>query len=158
MSHVLNVFLVPPKSAFFRPFWTGPTFLRNVRLSSRAAKYEGVSKSFWTGRLERELHMLQLSATMCSCVAILWGRHTPLCCVSVSVYYCCLFRYRLSPETYGYILVPVAYMAVVCFLSWRQTDGTYVNKTKRLSTQWQRMEEVSFRAEVQNFRKSVDNV
>jgi hypothetical protein len=32
--------------------------------------YEGVSKSFWTGRLERELQMVQLSATRCSCVAI----------------------------------------------------------------------------------------
>jgi hypothetical protein len=35
-------------------------------------KYEGVSKSFRTGRLERELQMLQLSATRCSYIAILW--------------------------------------------------------------------------------------
>jgi hypothetical protein len=35
-------------------------------------KYEGVSESFRTGRLERELHMVQLSATRCSCVAIFW--------------------------------------------------------------------------------------
>jgi hypothetical protein len=34
--------------------------------------YEGVSKSFRTGRLERELQMVQLSATKCSCIAILW--------------------------------------------------------------------------------------
>jgi hypothetical protein len=33
--------------------------------------YEGVSKSFRTGRLERELRMVQLSATRCSCIAIL---------------------------------------------------------------------------------------
>jgi len=33
---------------------------------------EGVSKSFRTGRLERELQMVQLSATECSCIAILW--------------------------------------------------------------------------------------
>jgi hypothetical protein len=32
---------------------------------------EGVSKSFRTGRLERELQMVQLSATMCSCITIL---------------------------------------------------------------------------------------
>jgi hypothetical protein len=31
-----------------------------------------VSKSFRTGRLERELQMVQLSATNCSCNAILW--------------------------------------------------------------------------------------
>jgi hypothetical protein len=34
--------------------------------------YEGVSKSFRTGRLEREMQMVQLSATRCSFVAILW--------------------------------------------------------------------------------------
>jgi hypothetical protein len=34
--------------------------------------YEGVFKSFRTGRLERELQMIQLSATRCSCIAILW--------------------------------------------------------------------------------------
>jgi hypothetical protein len=33
---------------------------------------EGVSKSFLSGRLERELQMVQLSATRCSCIAILW--------------------------------------------------------------------------------------
>jgi hypothetical protein len=34
--------------------------------------YDRVSKSFRTGRLEWELQMIQLSATMCSCIAILW--------------------------------------------------------------------------------------
>jgi hypothetical protein len=35
--------------------------------------YECLSKSFRTGRrLERELQMVQLSATTCSCIAILW--------------------------------------------------------------------------------------
>jgi hypothetical protein len=33
--------------------------------------YEGISKSFRTGRLERELQMVQLCATRCSCIAIL---------------------------------------------------------------------------------------
>jgi hypothetical protein len=33
--------------------------------------HDGVSKSFRTGRLERELQMVQLSATKCSCIAIL---------------------------------------------------------------------------------------
>jgi hypothetical protein len=32
---------------------------------------ESVSKSFGTGRLERELQMSQLSATRCSCIAVL---------------------------------------------------------------------------------------
>jgi hypothetical protein len=34
-------------------------------------RYEGVSKSFRTGRLERELQMVQLCATRCSCIAIM---------------------------------------------------------------------------------------
>jgi hypothetical protein len=34
-------------------------------------QYVGVSKSFRTGRLEQELQMVQLSATRCSCIAIL---------------------------------------------------------------------------------------
>jgi hypothetical protein len=34
--------------------------------------YEGVSKSFRTGRLQRELQIVQLSAIRCSCIAILW--------------------------------------------------------------------------------------
>jgi hypothetical protein len=38
----------------------------------RQVTYEGVIKSFRTGRLERELQMIQLSATRCSCIAILW--------------------------------------------------------------------------------------
>jgi hypothetical protein len=33
-------------------------------------------------------------------------RHKPLCCFSKSVYCCCLFRLSLSPETFGYTLVP----------------------------------------------------
>jgi hypothetical protein len=33
--------------------------------------YEGVSKSFRTGLVEREVQMIQLSATSCSCIAIL---------------------------------------------------------------------------------------
>jgi hypothetical protein len=117
-----------------------------------------VSKSFRTGRLERELQMVQLSATRCSCIAILWVslvsfaaracarahthtkhprgciqkfpdwtpgtrttngkavcqklqlysyfvsqssefyRQSPLCCFSMSKR---IFRYRLSPETFG---------------------------------------------------------
>jgi hypothetical protein len=42
------------------------------RLSVTYLLYEGLSKSFRTGRLERELQMIQLSATRCSCIAILW--------------------------------------------------------------------------------------
>jgi hypothetical protein len=43
-----------------------------VHASSSENKYESVSKSFRTGRLEQELQTVQLSATRCSCIAILW--------------------------------------------------------------------------------------
>jgi hypothetical protein len=32
-------------------------------------------------------------------------RHNPLCRFSTNVYCCCLFRYRLSPKSFGYTLV-----------------------------------------------------
>jgi hypothetical protein len=35
-------------------------------------RYESLSKSIRTGRLERELEMVQLFATRCSCIAIFW--------------------------------------------------------------------------------------
>jgi hypothetical protein len=40
--------------------------------TENATAYEGVSKSFRTGCLVREPQMVQLSATRCSCIAILW--------------------------------------------------------------------------------------
>jgi hypothetical protein len=77
---------------------------------SSTITYECVSRSFRIGRLEWELKMVQLSATRCSCFAVLWAclfRHNTLCCFSTSVYCCCcyLYRYQLSPETFGYTLV-----------------------------------------------------
>jgi hypothetical protein len=45
------------------------SYFRNCQMK---ILYEGVSKSFRTGRLERELQIVQLSATRCSCIAILW--------------------------------------------------------------------------------------
>jgi hypothetical protein len=73
--------------------------------------YEGISKSFRTGRLERELQMVQLPATKCSCIIILSVSLVSFAAITlcVPVYYCCLFRYRLSPETFGYTLVPGFY-------------------------------------------------
>jgi hypothetical protein len=47
------------------------TEVGGVRLQVSLA-YEGVTKSLRTGHLEREIQMVQLSATRCSCVAILW--------------------------------------------------------------------------------------
>jgi hypothetical protein len=49
-----------------------PTFAGYDYLSAPFALYKGVSKSFRTGHLERELQMGQLSATRCSFIVILW--------------------------------------------------------------------------------------
>jgi len=46
---------------------------------------EGVSTSFQTGRLEWELQMLQLSATICSCITILWVSLVSLFVITLSV-------------------------------------------------------------------------
>jgi hypothetical protein len=81
--------------------------------------YMGASKCFRTDRLERELQMVQLSATRCSCIAILWVSLVifaaiTLCVASQWSVYCCkrIFRYRLSTETFGYTLV---YFRYKCF-------------------------------------------
>jgi len=71
--------------------------------------YEGVSKSFQTGRLEQEMWMVQLSATRCSCIAILnqsseFCHHTSVLLLN-ECFLLCLFCYWLSLETFGYTLV-----------------------------------------------------
>jgi len=80
---------------------------------SSHAWYEDVSKSSQIGRLEGELQMVQLSATSCRCIAILWVsqsselcHHSSLCCFSTRV--CCckhIFRYIPNPETFWHTLV-----------------------------------------------------
>jgi hypothetical protein len=53
-------------------FATLPSHTKLLCLGSEVIMHEGVSKSSRTGRLERELQMVQLSVTGCSCIAILW--------------------------------------------------------------------------------------
>jgi len=79
-------------------------------LSSKLTKlelpdYEGLSKSFRTGRLERELQMVQLYRYFVS-QSTEFCRHNPLCCFSTSnTKGRHTFFYRLSPEAFGYTLV-----------------------------------------------------
>jgi hypothetical protein len=53
--------------------------------------YEGVCKSFRIDRVERELQMVQLSATRCSCIAILRVSLGSFAAITLCV--ACLFRY-----------------------------------------------------------------
>jgi hypothetical protein len=54
-------------------------------------KYDGITKSFRTGRLERELQMVQLSATRCSriiilCISLVSFAAITLCAASQRVF------------------------------------------------------------------------
>jgi len=77
-------------------------------ISTNIEKYEGVSKSFRTGLLERKLQMVQVQlyryfVSQSSAVC----HHNPLCCFSTIVYYCRLFRYnsvRKLLDTQPYIM------------------------------------------------------
>jgi hypothetical protein len=51
-------------------YMKGRDHLGDLRIRGRII-YEGVSKSFRTGRLERELKVVHLSATRCICIVIL---------------------------------------------------------------------------------------
>jgi len=62
--------------------------------------YEGVSKIFRTGCLERELQMVQFSATSCSCVAILWVN-----LVSFATIILCIVSQRVIPNISVYFVM-----------------------------------------------------
>jgi hypothetical protein len=74
-------------------------------------RYEGVSKSFRTGRLERELQMVQLSATRCSYVTILWVSLVSfaaisLCVASQRVFIVVSIYISLSTESWNFWIRP----------------------------------------------------
>jgi len=75
---------------------------------SARLEYEGVSKSFRTGRLERELQMIQISATRCYFVSQSseFCRHNPLCCFSTSDCYFVIDSVRKLSDTTSYIFIP----------------------------------------------------
>jgi len=53
-------------------------------------------------------------------------RHNPLCCFSTSVYLCNrIFRYWLSPETFGYTLVHRFISCTVSSINTERADGNW---------------------------------
>jgi hypothetical protein len=107
--------------------------------------YNSVSIIFRAGRLERELQMAQLSATRLQLYSYSvsqfseFCRHNPLCWFSTSVY-CCLFRYRLSPETFGLhpriwqlgwrsvaVITSLEVMATLTLCYWGRELFTYIS-------------------------------
>jgi hypothetical protein len=68
--------------------------------SPKFCAYDGISKSFRTGRLEWELQMAQLSATGCNCIAILW-----VSLVSFAVITFCVASQRVLPRVRVYFII-----------------------------------------------------
>jgi hypothetical protein len=67
--------------------------------------YEGVSKSFRTGHLERELQMVQLSATRCSCIVILWVSLVSFSAITLKCLFLLLFI-SLSTQSGNFWIYP----------------------------------------------------
>jgi hypothetical protein len=96
--------------------------------------YEGVSKSFGTGHLERQLQMVQLSAIRCSCITVLWVSLKSFAAITfsvasqreipkVSVYFVIdSVRKLLDTTSYKYIDDPV-----LSTMPWRRTGRPEAN-------------------------------
>jgi hypothetical protein len=88
-------------SIFSKPNTEFNSHLEDVRIA-----YEGVSKSFRTGHLERENCKWYSSLPLGAVVSPFceFCRHNPLCCFSTSVYCCrCLFRKTQSGNFWIYL-------------------------------------------------------
>jgi hypothetical protein len=72
LSLVPTASIIPLLPKFLTRFYTFHNFIHLGGWKFSVKMYEGVSKSVRTGRLERELQMVQLSVTRCSSVPILW--------------------------------------------------------------------------------------
>jgi hypothetical protein len=81
-------------------------------------KYEGVSESFRTGRLERELQIIQLSAITCSCIAILW-----VSLVSFSAITLCIASQRVIPKVSVYFVIDSVRKLLDTTSYWKTSDG-----------------------------------
>jgi hypothetical protein len=58
----------------------------NARIATAPSNtYESVTKSFRTGRPEREMQMVKLSATRCSCIAVLWVSLVSFAAITICV-------------------------------------------------------------------------
>jgi hypothetical protein len=100
--------------------------------------YEGVSKNFWTSRLERELQMVQLSAARCSCIAILWVSLVrfaaiTVCVVSQQVFIIVVIYFLINSDrkllgtpTYKCILLPFSHVSFhSMFINWSYKSVAY---------------------------------
>jgi hypothetical protein len=70
------------------------------RIHALNIKCEGLSRSFWTGCLEWELQMVQLSATNCRCIFILWVSLVNFAAITL-----CVASERVIPKVSIYFVI-----------------------------------------------------
>jgi hypothetical protein len=135
MLHVCNYF-----------FWEGCTnwVLRHdhVEMQGRALRaqfwswnplaYKGVSKSFQTGCLEQELQMVQLSATKCSCITILWVSLV----ISATITLCVASQWKIPKVVYTSLLTQSRNFWICCTLLnlWERWCNSVVICARRMFT------------------------
>jgi len=102
--------------------------------------YKGVSKSFWTGHLEQELQMVQLCATRCSCITILWVSLVNFAAITFCVasqwvfVVVCVYFVMTHSRNFGYTLIAFGIRnddesIVTCFNWLLQNSHEGVGKT-----------------------------
>jgi hypothetical protein len=96
----------------------GEIFLTRLKTSSFSRRYEDVPKSFRTDRLKQEPQMLQLSATRCSCIAILWislasFAATNLCVTSQRVFIVVSLYFVMTQSGNFWLLIRICFMMLV---------------------------------------------
>jgi len=82
------------------PKYSVSAFTVHLRDLNCTNMYEDVSKGFRTGRLERELQIVQLSATRCSCIAIF-----SVSLVSFATITLCVTSQRVIPKVRVYFVI-----------------------------------------------------
>jgi hypothetical protein len=95
--------LVPILSQM-NPVQTHPISLRSVLIRRCIQKFPDWPPGVRIANGTALCHQVQLYRYFVS-QSSEFCRHNTLCCFSTSVYCCCLFRYLLSPEIFGYALV-----------------------------------------------------
>jgi hypothetical protein len=151
-----------------RRLYTNNNIVQHYIEVSVIVLYKGVSKSFRTARLEREPQVVQLSATRCSCITILWVSLVSfaaitLCVASQWVFVVVYFaidpvRKLLDTPSYEqlkFFLFAHIFAEFFCFCaSWcyrkiRTDENTILSQEgRRLYCLWYYNETSLFRAEV----------
>jgi hypothetical protein len=117
-------------------------FLCWTKTTNSRLKYEVVSKSFRTGRLEREVQMVQLSATRCSCITILWVSLVYFIAITLNVasqrvfivVYFAIDSVRKLLDTPSYM--DLATEPLFYLVDSIETDGKQENDRKRRTSYW----------------------